>query len=113
LEENDTKENQVKTQNILQNIERLQLNKLGYNFMEKNLVDGEPQINTTSSDYRALLVQGQVVEISFNIQVIVYAKHNIVVATLIIIHDDRNVLSAIAVETKESLGIETYTSLMH
>ncbi|MFV8348041.1 IS1182 family transposase [Flavobacterium sp. ZB4P13] len=113
LEANDTKENQPKIQNILQKIERLQQNKLRYDLLEEKLkASGEPQISTTDSDARALLVQGQVVEISFNIQAAVDAKHNLVVATHTINKNDRSALSAIAIEAKENLGIETYTALV-
>jgi Transposase DDE domain len=53
-----------------------------------------------------------VVEISFNIQAAVDAKHNLVVATHTINKNDRSALSAIAIEAKENLGIETYTALV-
>jgi transposase len=113
LEENDTKENQPKIQNIQQKIERLKKNKIRYELLEEKLkASGEPQISTTDSDARALLVQGQVVEISFNLQAAVDAKHNLVVATHTINKNDRSALSAIAIEAKENLGIETYTALV-
>lgn len=113
LEENDAKENSVKSQNIQQNIERLKQNKIRYELLEEKLkASGEPQISTTDSDARALLVQGQVVEISFNVQAAVDAKHNLVVATHTINKNDRSALSAIAIEAKENLGIETYTALV-
>ncbi|PRZ19123.1 IS1182 family transposase [Flavobacterium granuli] len=113
LEENDAKENPVKIQNIQQKIERLKQNKLGYEQLEEKLkASGEPQISTTDNDARALLVQGQVVEISFNMQAAVDAKHNLVVATHTINRNDRNALSAIAIEAKENLAIENYTALV-
>jgi len=113
LEENDTKESASKIQNIQQKIERLQQNKLRYDLLEEKLkASGEPQISTTDSDARALLVQGEVVEISFNVQAAVDAKHNLVVATHTINKNDRSALSAIAIEAKENLGIETYTALV-
>jgi transposase len=113
LEANDDKENHSKIQNIQQKIERLKHNKIRYELLEEKLkASGEPQISTTDSDARALLVQGQVVEISFNIQAAVDAKHNLVVATHTINRNDRNALSAIAIEAKENLGIETYTALV-
>ncbi|WP_269236382.1 transposase [Flavobacterium flavigenum] len=63
LEENDAKENAPKIKNIQQKIERLKQNKLRYDLLEEKLkASGEPQISTTDSDARALLVQGQVVE---------------------------------------------------
>lgn len=113
LEKNDTKENQPKIQNIQQKIERLQQNKLRYELLEEKLkASGDPQISTTDIDARALLVQGQVVEVSYNIQAAVDAKHNLVVATHTINRNDRNALSAIAIEAKENLEIETYTALV-
>jgi transposase len=113
LQANDDKENHSKIQNIQQKIERLKQNKLRYELLEEKLkASGEPQISTTDSDARALLVQGQVVEISFNMQAAVDAKHNLVVATHTINRNDRNALSAIAIEAKENLEIETYTALV-
>ena len=113
LEENDAKENLPKIKNIQQKIERLQQNKIRYELLEEKLkASGEPQISTTDSDARALLVQGQVVEISFNMQAAVDAKHNLVVATHTINKNDRSALSAIAIEAKENLGIQTYTALV-
>jgi transposase len=113
LEENDGKDNSVIIQNIQQKLDRLKGNKLRYEQLEEKLkASGEPQISTTDSDARALLVQGQVVEISFNIQAAVDAKHNLVVATHTINKNDRSALSAIAIEAKENLGIETYTALV-
>nr|WP_315197063.1 transposase [uncultured Flavobacterium sp.] len=114
LEENDAKENPPKTQNIQQKMERLKQSKIRYELLEEKLkASGEPQISTTDNDARALLVQGQVVEISFNIQLAVDAKHNLVVATHTINKNDRSALSAIAIEAKENLGIETYTALVN
>lgn len=59
LEENDVKESPTKIQNIQQKIERLKKNKIRYELLEEKLkASGEPQISTTDSDARALLVQG-------------------------------------------------------
>ena len=113
LEANDAKENSPKIKNVQQKIECLKQNKIRYELLEEKLkASGEPQISTTDSDARALLVQGQVVEISFNMQAAVDAKHNLVVATHTINRNDRNALSAIAIEAKENLEIETYTALV-
>jgi hypothetical protein len=113
LEENDAKENHPKIQNIQQKIERLKQNKIRYELLEEKLKSSDqPQISTTDSDARALLVQGQVVEISFNMQAAVDAKYNLVVATHTINKNDRSALSAIAIEAKENLAIETYTALV-
>jgi Transposase DDE domain len=113
LEKNDVKDNSVKVTNIQQKIERLKQNKIKYELLEEQLkASGEPQISTTDPDARALLVQGQVVEVSYNMQASVDHKHNLVAATHTINRNDRNALSAIALETKENLDVETFTTLV-
>ncbi|MEM0544125.1 IS1182 family transposase, partial [Flavobacterium sp. j3] len=104
----DVKEDAIKISNIQQKIERLKQNKIKYELLEEELkTSGEPQVSTTDTDARALLVQGQVVEISYNIQAAVDDKHNLVVATHTINRNDKNALSAIAIEAKENLALET------
>jgi hypothetical protein len=58
------------------------------------------------------LVQGVVVEVSYNIQAAVDNKHNLVVATHTINRNDLNALGAIALEAKENLGVDTLTVLV-
>ena len=113
LEQNDIQENPVAIKNIQEKIERLKQNKIKYELLEEQLkTSGEPQISTTDADSRALLVQGQVVEVSYNIQAAVDSKHNLVVATHTINRNDKNALSAIAIEAKENLEVETFTVLV-
>ena len=113
LEQNDIQENPIAIKNIQQKIERLKQNKIKYERLEEELKkSGEPQVSTTDSDARALLVQGQVVEVSYNIQAAVDDKHNLVVATHTINRNDKNALAAIAKEAKENLELETFTVLV-
>jgi transposase len=113
LEQNDIQENPVAITNIQEKIERLKQNNIKYDLLEQQLqVSGEPQISTTDADARALLVQGQVVEVSYNIQAAVDSKHNLLVATHTINRNDKNALSAIAIEAKENLELETFTALV-
>ena len=113
LEQNDVKENPVAIKNIEQKIARLKQNKIKYELLEEQLkTSGEPQVSTTDCDARALLVQGQVVEVSYNIQAAVDDKYNLVVATHTINKNDKNALSAIALEAKENLNLETFTALV-
>ena len=113
LDQNDQNDSSVKVAKILEKIERLKNNKIRYELLEEKLkASGEPQISTTDEDARALLVQGQVVEISFNIQAAVDNKHNLVVATHTINRNDRSALSAIALEAKENLATATFTALV-
>ena len=113
LELNDAQDTTIKISNIQQKIERLKQNKIKYELLEAQLnASGEPQVSTTDADARALLVQGQVVEVSYNIQAAVDSKHNLVVATHTINRNDKNALSAIALEAKENLNLETFTVLV-
>ena len=113
LEQNDNQENSTKITNIQAKIERLKTNKINYELLaEKLKASGEPQISTTDEDARALLVQGVVVEVSYNIQAAVDNKHNLVVATHTINRNDLNALGAIALEAKENLAVDTLTVLV-
>lgn len=113
LESSDLQDEQVKVTKVLDKIATLKERKIDYELLEKRLQEsGEPQISTTDPDARALLVQGQVVEVSYNIQAAVDDKHNLVVATHTINRNDRNALAAIAKEVQENLEIENYTALV-
>ena len=113
IEQNDTQENNTSITNIQAKIERLKTNKINYDLLaEKLKASGEPQISTTDQDARALLVQGVVVEVSYNIQAAVDNKHNLVVATHTINRNDLNALVTIAFEAKENLGVATFTVLV-
>jgi transposase len=113
LDQNDSQDNGINLTKIQEKIERLKHNKIGYEQLEEKLKASEqPQISTTDEDARALLVQGVVVEISYNIQAAVDNKHNLVVATHTINRNDLNALSAIALEAKENLGVDTFTALV-
>ena len=113
LEQNDTQENSTTITKIQAKIERLKKNKISYEILQEKLkVSGEPQISTTDEDARALLVQGVVVEVSYNIQAAVDNKHNLVVATHTINRNDLNALGAIALEAKENLQVDTLTVLV-
>lgn len=110
LEANDLKEQPEKLIDIQQKIERLKTGKIKYQLLKETLEKSpEPQISTTDPDARALLIQGQVVEVSYNMQAAVDEKHKLVVATHTINRNDRNALSAIAKETKENIQEENFT----
>lgn len=110
LEANDLKEQPEKILGIEQKIERLKTGKIKYELLQEALEKSpEPQISTTDGDARALLIQGQVVEVSYNMQAAVDEKHKLVVATHTINRNDRNALSTIAKETQSNLSEESFT----
>ena len=114
LEQNDLNEKSVeKVKNIQEKIAKLSTNKIKYEQLSKAIeASGEPQVSTTDPDARALLVQGQVVEVSYNVQAAVDQKHNLVVATHTINRNDRNAMSGIALETKENLDLKDFTAIL-
>lgn len=108
----DKTENLEKVNNISEKINRLKENKIKYEALGAVLdTSGEPQVSTTDADARALLVQGQVVEVSYNVETAVDSQHNLVVATHTINRNDRNALAPIALEAKENLSAEAFTLL--
>lgn len=112
LDINDTQEDTIKVNNIKDKIAHLQANKIRYELLKTELeLSNEPQISTTDKDARALLVQGQVVEISYNMQAAVDSEHKLVVATHTINCNDRNALSNIAQEAKANLQAESITAI--
>lgn len=65
LESNDATESAEKVNDVQQKIERLKTNKIKYEALQTQIESsGEIQVSTTDADARALLVQGQVVEVS-------------------------------------------------
>ena len=105
LDRNDLKDQPERLNHIQQKIAKLKANKIKYEVLSDSLSQSqEPQISTTDADARALLIQGQVVEVSYNMQAAVDQRHNLVVATHTINRNDRNALSDIALETQASLG---------
>ncbi|MCC3501325.1 MAG: IS1182 family transposase [Microcoleus sp. PH2017_19_SFW_U_A] len=113
LDKNDVQEQPEKIKQVQEKIEKLKANKIKYEVLSAALeVSGEPQISTTDPDARALLVQGQVVEVSYNTQAAVDQKHNLVVATHTINRNDRNAMSGIALEAKSNLDLEQFTAIL-
>lgn len=112
LEANDAEESNLNITEVKEKLARLKQNKINYELLQDKLEQsGEPQISTTDADARALLVQGQVVEVSYNLQAAVDDQHKLIVATHTINRNDRNAMSAIAIEAKENLGADTFTAL--
>lgn len=113
LDKLDAEEEPLKIDEIAAKIQQLKERKIHYEHLENQLTDsGDTQVSTTDPDSRALLIQGVVVEVSYNTQAAVDAKHKLVVATHTINRNDRNAMSAIALEAKENLAIKKYTAIL-
>ena len=108
----DAKEKTEKITGIEEKLKRLKENKLKYDTLAKQLEEsGETQVSTTDPDSRALLIQGQVVEVSYNTQAAVDEKYKMVVATQTINRNDRNALYDVIKEVQSNLQQEHFTVL--
>jgi transposase len=112
LDENDRQEEPLKLKDIEEKLERLKTNKIKYESLDKALKESdETQISTTDEDSRLLQGQGLEFNVGYNVQASVDDKFSLVVGTQAINETDRNALSAIAIETKENVGVDTLTAL--
>jgi len=113
LDEMDRKEQPHRVKDVKEKIQRLKGQKIKYealgHCMEAN---DQVQVSTTDPDSRALLVQGQVVEVCYNTQTAVDEKHKLIVATHTINRNDRNAMSAIALEAKHNLQSKGFTAIL-
>lgn len=110
LEENDSHESPLDVGHVQVKIERLKTAKIKYEALEKQLSETiEPQVSTTDVDSRALLIQGQVVEVSYNLQTAVDQKYKLVIATHTINRNDRNALSRAAIEAQDNIEADNLT----
>jgi len=108
----ETERTQEKITNVQEKIKRLKENKIKYEQISKQLEDsGDTQVSTTDPDARALLIHGQVVEVSYNTQAAVDEKYKLVVATQTINRNDRNALHDVVKETQENLNLKGFTVL--
>jgi transposase len=104
LDSNDRVDGTAEIKNVPEKLARLKENKIKYEMLGNQMAEvRSPQISTTDTDARALLVQGQVVEVCYNMQSAVDEKHKLVVATHTINRNDRNALSDISIEAKKNL----------
>jgi len=112
LDASDAKEKSDKINNIEEKLKRLKEHKIKYESIAAQIQQsGEPQVSTTDPDSRALLIHGQVVEVSYNTQAAVDEKHKLVVATQTLNRNDRNALSNITIEAKNNIQAESFTVL--
>lgn len=108
----DAKEKSDKITNIEEKLKCLKEHKIKYEtFATQIQQSGEPQVSTTDPDSRALLIHGQVVEVSYNTQAAIDEKHKLVVATHTINRNDRNALSNIDLEAKQNIQTKEFTLL--
>lgn len=113
FEKTDAEEEQgLHLAGVEEKLNRLKRHKIKYEQLQKQLDESEePQVSTTDPDSRALLVQGVVVEVGYNVQAAVDEQHKLVIATHTINRNDKNALHAISKEAKDNIKAESLTVL--
>jgi transposase len=113
MDELDEQDDAIRIEELGSKLAHLKESKIRYEQLERQLQDsGDTQISTTDADSRALLVQGTVVEVSYNTQAAVDAKNKLVIATHTINRNDRNAMSAIALEAKQNIMADRFTVIL-
>lgn len=107
LDRNDkTETSPEKIKEVKTKVAHLKKHKIKYEALQTELTkSGETQISITDKDSKALLVYGQVVEVSYNVQTSTDEKNKLIAAYQTTNKNDRNALSKIALEAKVCLDV--------
>jgi transposase len=88
-------------------LQRLTERKIKYDALQQQLDNTEEkQISTTDADSRALIINKNIVEVSYNTQVAVDAKHNLFVHTEATSTNDGKALHCAARQAKENMNLK-------
>ena len=93
-------------------LQRLTERKIKYDDLQQRLDNtGEKQISTSDADSRALIINKNIVEVSYNTQAAVDAKHNLFVHVKATNTNDGKALYRAAAQTKENMGLKKEDAL--
>lgn len=93
-------------------LQRLTERKIKYDDLQQQLANTEEkQISTTDADSRAIIINKNIVEVSYNTQAAVDAKNNLFVHVEATNTNDGKALHQAAVQAKENMGLKKPNSL--
>ena len=93
-------------------LQRLTERKIKYDDLQQQLANTEEkQISTTDADSRAIIINKNIVEVSYNTQAAVDAKHNLFVHVQATNTNDGKALHQAAVQAKQNMGLKKPNSL--
>lgn len=88
-------------------LQRLTERKIKYDDLQQQLDNTEEkQVSTTDTDSRALIINKNIVEVSYNTQAAVDAKHNLIVHVQATHTNDGKALHRVAVQAKENMSLQ-------
>lgn len=98
---------------IREKIARLNAKKMQYKKLEQQLIEtGQDQISTTDPDSKKLAVRQNILEVCYNIQTSVDAKHNLPIDYKTTNNNDTHALANMAARSKSILGHGGFTALL-
>lgn len=111
-EENQSKGKLIRKQDIKKKLKQLKERKINYGQIQKAIEQSDDgQVSTTDSESRALIINKNIVEVSYNTQTAVDDKNNLIVHYEATNKNDSKALVKAAVSAKEILGVEELTAL--
>jgi len=117
LDEMDSQEDQeeslkIRKEKVEQELLKLKERKIKYNKLQEQLNQTkDTQISTVDADSRALPIHRTIIEVAYNVQSAVDAKHNLIVVCGTTNETDYIALAPMAVAAKETMETETLTVL--
>ena len=119
LDELDAQENKksddmaIKKEKIAEGLKKLKERSIKYDDIQQALDNTtDRQVSTTDTDSRSILVVKSIVEVAYNVQNAVDAKHNLIVHTQATNSNDGKALQQAATQAKQNLELKNEDSLM-
>ena len=119
LDELDAQENKqtdevvVKKEKIAEGLQKLKERSIKYDDIQQALdATTDRQVSTTDADSRSILVTKSIVEVAYNVQNAVDAKHNLIVHTQATNTNDGKALQQAATQAKHNLDLKNEDELM-
>lgn len=111
-EENSSADISINKEKIQTELKKLKERKEKYHLLQEKLdATEETQISTSDPDSRALPIHRTIIEVAYNAQTAVDAKHKLIVVCETTNDTDRNALAPLAIGAKEILSAEHLTTL--
>ena len=112
-EEQDTDELNITKEKIAEGLKKLKERTIKYEDLQQRLeATDDKQISTTDTDSRSILVTKAIVEVAYNVQNAVDAKHNLIVHTQATNTNDGKALHKAAMQAKQNLDLQKEDSMM-
>ena len=118
LDELDTEENHsdeliIKKEKIQHGLAKLKERTIKYDMLQEQLnATDDKQISSTDVDSRSILITKSIVEVAYNVQNAVDAKHNLIVHTQATNTNDGKALHKAAIQAKENLQLPKADTIM-